>query len=386
MQTSYSVNQSTAIAGQPVGPRSSVPKTLPALAQITLVSTANGSGTDDWVISITDDETGQAYSLTATGSATEATLAANLEAAFAADAKLRDLFTLSVDSSSDVDATFTAKHGGRSYTFAATGGTGANTITTSQAAGGSDLALGIMVALASTPGQMRALASTDTADNVAGLLFRTDANHYQDYVETLSSVPVARRAGTYEVMEEGRCWVTSEDAVTLGDPVYVRKAQTSSAGVLGAFRSSPAGTAQVTTVAPAADQPSYALTLQLRDADGNIRTFNPDYTPTDGTTAVADAIDGLYDAIVDELGGDTSSANGLGVTVTESDTLLTLTTDAGVSIVDLSPNYADDTEAATSTVTIGTADEDAIDVSAFCRWETECAAGGLALLRIHKHG
>jgi hypothetical protein len=43
-----------------------------------------------------------------------------------------------------------------------------------------------------------------------------------------------------------------------------------------------------------------------------------------------------------------------------------------------------DTEAASATVSLATADVDTIDLSSFCSFETTAAAGELALLRIRK--
>ena len=95
------------------------------------------------------------------------------------------------------------------------------------------------------------------------------------------------------------------------------------------------------------------------------------YAGTDATTAVADAIDGLFDSLVDQLGGATAAANGKGVTITESDTLLTITTDVGVAIVSLENSHFNlDTEVATCVATTGAVDADAIDCSAKFRFES----------------
>src|SRR5687768_10792783 len=103
MLTQYNATHSLAMEGQPIGDwRESRPLALPWLAQITTVTSANGAGTDDWVITIVDEETLQEHVLTVPGSGTEATLDSNAEAAFAAHATLPNLFDATFTSVSDV--------------------------------------------------------------------------------------------------------------------------------------------------------------------------------------------------------------------------------------------------------------------------------------------
>ena len=174
-----------------------------------------------------------------------------------------------------------------------------------------------------------------------------------------------------------------EEAVTPASTCYARRALTSSAGRLGGFRASPAGAAQVNTITPVVDHLNYGFTMTVRIGDRN-ETFIALYNATDGTTAVADAIDGLYDAIVEQLGHETSATNGKGVSVTESDTALTLTTDAGVEVVLLeNAVWNVDTEVASTVAVIGTADVDTIDVSSICEYETSAAQDGYARVYVN---
>jgi hypothetical protein len=364
------------------GTRRTKPRTLPQLAQITQVRYTAGDETADGVLTIVDDDSGQSYTVTGTGSATEATFLDNMVAAVQGDGKVNDLFTVTEDGVDDL--VLTARHRNRSYTITASGGPAVTTpaVSNLQTAGGGDLGFGLACAKGPSDGEIQALSATSVKADIAGVLFRTEGNHFHD-LDDDSGADELDRGRTHAVLEQGRLWVAAEDAVSPTSKVYVRRAQTSSAGTVGAFRAGPDGSAQVSTVAPPADQTFYGLGLQLRDADGHVRSFNVTYEPTDGTTAVADAIDGLFDAISDAIGGATAAANGLGVTVTESDTLLTFTTDAGVEIVDLTSSaWISDTEAAQSTVVIGTADVDTIDVSDLFEWETTTSAAGLAKLKV----
>lgn len=389
MLTAYNSTHDKAIAGQPIGDwRDSRPMSLPWLAQSTRIRIADASANagEAITITVTDDESDIVHTLSAlTGANLGATLD-NILAAFLAHASLPTLFTAVEDGSEDFE--ITARHANRTYTVAASVATGSMTFAVSslQAAGGDGLVFGIMVAKASTGDKdCRALEATDTITALCGILFRTDANHFHSLEnDGPSAVDRCQRGKTLSIMEEGRVWVTAEDAVAPGEPVYVRRAQTSSVGTVGGFRSSPAGSAQVTTVAPVADQVQWAFTLTVKhQTTMEPRTFLAQYQATDGTTTVADAIDGLFDNIVQQLGAADSATNGYGVTITESDTLLTITTDAGVEIVGAANAFWSlDAEAATSVVSVGAADVDTIDVSKFCRWESTAAAGALAELRI----
>ena len=382
----YKLTPDKAIEGQPLGDRKSRPAQLAQLPQISRVTITAGAATDDYVLTVVDDLTGQSYSATADGDAEEDTLAANIIAAVRVSEinKIFSIASIQAVDGSDIILDLTARHGNRDYTVSGSGGVGATVVTESQAAGGSGLEFGRMVAKGATDNTFVALGATTTARQLLGFLFRTEANHFHSLEnDTPDAVDRCEVGWTYSIMHEGRAWVKVEEDVTPADRVFVRRALTSSAGRLGGFRASPAGSAQVNTFAPTVDLSLYGFSLSLRDEDGHVRDFSVVYQPTDGTTSVADAIDGLYDALVDVLGGATAATNGLGVTITESATLLTITTDAGVEVVDLSSSVWDgDTEAVTGAAVVGTADVDTIDISAFAEYESSASQDGLALLRI----
>src|SRR5574342_410303 len=91
MQTTYPIVRARAVEGMTVGPRRCVNRTLPWKAQQTQIRFTAGSQTDDVVLTVTDDKTAQVYTITTTGSATEATMLDNLLAGFQANAKLNSL-------------------------------------------------------------------------------------------------------------------------------------------------------------------------------------------------------------------------------------------------------------------------------------------------------
>jgi len=388
MQTTYNAAHATAVEGTALACRQSRPLTLPQLEQISLVTVTGGSETDDLVITFTDDVTSQSYTLTATGSATEATLLSNAQDAFDVHDQLPMLFDLAGEvSGGDVLLTFTAKNSNRSYSISATGGTAVAdpVVTNTQDPGGSGVEFGRFVRFGDEAGTFDALASDTAADDIAGVLFRTDGNHFRSTDGgTASSTDRAERGKTYSIMEQGRCYMKAEGAIARGDKLYARRALTSSAGAVGRVRATPAGGAQASTLGPVADQPEYGVAFEILDSSGVRRRFAASYTPTDGTTSVADAVDGLYDAIVDQLGAADSATNGFGITVTESSTLVTLTTDAGYEILSLEcTTWADDTEAATVAATLGTADADAIYVGDFATAQGAAADGELVIVKIH---
>src|SRR3990172_9601025 len=95
MQTSYTTAIAKAIKGLALcAARKARPLQLPQLSQILQLVITGGAGTDDVTITLTDRKTGQAYSVVATGSATEATLLANILAAVRANAKMNSLVSV----------------------------------------------------------------------------------------------------------------------------------------------------------------------------------------------------------------------------------------------------------------------------------------------------
>lgn len=238
MQTSYSVNPAKALEGLTEGARLTRPGSLPYLPQISTITLALAEA-GNLTVKIVDDLTQQSYSVTAAiSSIDEAVALDELVAAWRADVEANALFSVAEDGATVFTAT--ARHANRSYTITTTPpGAMTATVATSQAAGGSGLEMGRMVARGSNDGEIRALTSTDTVSTVAGILIRTDANHFHKLENELpSDVDALARGKTYPVLYDGFIWVHCETAVTPSSTVHVRK---SGSGEVGAFRASASG-------------------------------------------------------------------------------------------------------------------------------------------------
>lgn len=375
MQTVYNVQYARGLEGFAEQVHRSRRGLLPKLAQITTVTTANGAGSDDWVITFVDDETSQSYVLTVAGSATEATLASNAVAAFAVHDQLPLLFTAGFTSVSDVVGTFTAKHSNRTYTITATGGTGANTISITQAAGGSGINFGRFVrrdVSEADPASIEALDAAATLADLRGVVLRTDANSSRaTETNDPTAEDLAPRGKDLELLTEGLFLAKVEEAVEPGDPVHLRRALTSGAGRLGGLRASPQGAAQVSTYTPTADMTTYSLEYGYLG-----QHYTLTYSPTDGTTSVADACDGIVAAANDD-GPPT------GVAITDSTTAVTFTTAAGTKLDYLRNTGTNlDADTVTGVAAEGAADADTIDISSIASFESAASADGLALVRV----
>lgn len=378
MQTVYSVNKSIAIEGMTVGARRTKPRTLPWLPQITQVRFTAGNDATDVVLTVLDDQTQQSYSITTTGSATEATMLDNLIAGVRANGKLNSLFSATEDGVDDL--VLTARHANRTYTITCTGGPSAVTapaVSNLQDAGGGKIDIGRMVVRGSEDDEFAAIGASSVVEDIIGMVFRTDGNHFHSLEsDTASAVDQLDRGKVHSIMDQGRIWVEVEEAVAPGDPVYCRRALTSGAGNLGGFRASPAGSTQVATITVVADHQNYVVEFSI---DGERVSFS--YNPTDGTTTTDDVVDGLEDAAAAII-----TARGLtSVTASAASAAasFTLTAEAGrqFDYVTVS-SFGEDTEAVAGTVSIAAADVDAIDVSSIAEFETSASADGLALLRL----
>lgn len=372
MQTNYAVNQSIGVEGMDAGGhRRSVPRQLPWLPQVTTITIAAGAATDDFELTVTDDETAQSYALgTVTGDADESVLAAAIVAAIRAHGKINDLFSVVATqavSGSDVILTLTARHANRSYTLAGSGGTGAVTIADTQEHGGSGLEFGRFVVRGSGDDEFAAPGASSVAGDIVGALFRTEANHLHSLEnDSPSAVDLCERGKAYAIMQDGRMLVKVEEAVTPASTPYMRRALTSSAGRLGGFRESPAGSTQVATITAIANGGFYGIEFGYL---GQKYTFA--YPDVDGTTTTDAAIDGLETqaALVVPTGVTASSAS---ATAT-----MTLTAAAGTQF-----DYVRSLNDLSTTVSVAAADVDAIDVSSICAFETSADADGLAVLRV----
>jgi hypothetical protein len=372
MQTSFAINRSRGVEGMPMGEREARPKQLGKLPQIGTLVLTDTSEAGNLVITITDDETGQVHSLTvAISGATEATSLDEMLAAWRADSTFNDLASVAEDGS--LTFTYTARHGGRAYTVATTPpGSMVVTAAITQVAGGSGLEFGRLVARGATDDTFAAVGATTTVQQIAGALFRTDANHFHSLEsDSPTAVDTCEVGWTYPLMLRGRMLVKVEEAVTPASTPYLRRALTSGAGRLGGFRASPAGATQAVTITPVQNMLTYGVAYGYLGID-----YVATYSPTDATTSVADAVAGLEDAL--------QETNPSGVTVSAGGTTeATITAAAGTQfdyVRNISWNL--DTEAASTVIVIATADVDAIDVSSICEFEDSAAADGLATLRM----
>lgn len=391
MQTSYASAMTPAIAGMPVlAPRHARPRQLPKLKQILSLTITAGAGTDDVEIVATDLKTRQAWTLpTVTGSANEATLGAAIRAAVAADPKFNALFTVAAtqeSSGSDLILAFTARQANRSFSIVRTGGpdgsAATSTATESQAAGGSGLAFGQLVARGTNDDEFAAMTASTTVSQIAGFLFRTDANHFHALPadlgdESSSDSDVCLRSHHYPIAEDGEFWVTVQEAVTPASRCHVRVEGSS----VGDWGDTPAGTAQTATATVVADHQNYSAHVGVM-YNGVRYDIHASYNPTDGTTATDDVVDGLEDAFAASI-----TAMGLGSAIScsaaSASASFVLTATAGVEILyAFFDSFGEDTEAVGGTFVVTSADVDMLDVSSIARYTSTAAAGGLAKVKI----
>lgn len=389
MQTTYSTALTPQIAGMPiVAPRHSRPLMLPKLSQILRLTITAGAGTDNVVLTLTDDKTGQAWALPAvTGNANEATLGAAIRAAVAANPKFALLCSVAAvqeSSGSDLILDFTMRYPNRSFTLVRVGGpdgaAATSTATETQAPGGSGIAFGQLVARGSNDDEFAAMTASTTVRDIAGFLFRTDANHFHDLPTDLgdddpASSDVCLRGQSYSIAEDGEFWVQVAEAVTPSSRVHVRVEGSS----VGDWGDTPDGTAQVLTVTPIVNQAIYGFAFTCV-VDGRFYRLRATYMPSDATTSIADACAGLLDAINAEI-----TSYGLGSYLTAADNSTTLTVTGAVGILISEPSvhvWYNDTEVATATATVSTADVDKLDVSSIARYTSTASAGGFAKVKI----
>lgn len=374
MITNYPMNPAARRLGETYGPRLSVDLNLAELPQISTFTFADGSpaASETWTLTITDDETGQAYAVAVTSAASVADSIEAVVDAIAADGKANDLLTAVEDGSTVV--TVTARHVGRSYSFAwaFSGGSSASaTVATTQLAGGAKVPFGVVLAK-SSENEARLLSATDTLAMLAGVVRRTDANHTRPFepADARSGFDGRSRGRTLSLAHDCRIAVEPEVAPSaLTDSVFVRRAQTSSVGTVGAFRASAAGGQQLYTFTPAAiNLPGYGFQFEFRGVPYTALYLG------DGSTTVAQACDGL----VQDLGAIA------GLTITDAATAMTIQTPAGERLENVR-NLASHTDVPADSVTIAEttgADIDTIDLSSVARWESLPDAQGLCVLRL----
>ena len=373
MQTVYNQTMNARIEGQAQGERKARDYTIPVLAQITTIAIADGSpaASEAWVLTATDAETGQIWTLPIVSGAS---LAASLDAAVAAVAangKFNDLFTAAEDGATIL--TLTAKHVGRDYTLALdnSAGSATNTVAVTQASGGAKLAFGKLLARGAgkTCDELRA---TSTIRDIAGALHRTEANHTRQYDSTRARAGYdgVERGSTVSLMSDGFMVVRPETAPTsVSDSVFVRRAMTGAVGTVGKFSAAPSGGQQSYTFTPSAvDLEGYGFQFSYEGADYSVLYLG------DGGTTVAQAVDGL----LQDLGAVS------GLTITDGATELTIQTAAGTALSNVR-NLASHTDVPVDSVTIAESvagDVDSIDISAIASWEELPDGRGLGLVRV----
>jgi len=373
MQTTYDVSIPARIKGMPLtAPRRSVPAQLPLLAQILRLTIPGGAGTSDVTITVVDEESGQSYSITVTGSATEATLLASVLAAVRGNAKLNQLFSVADGGTgADVVVDFTARHANRGYQLSSVGGasgaSAAGTVSELQAEGGAGLEMGIIVARGSNDGEFAALGASSTIADILGVLFRTDANHFHSLEnDTFDAVDACRRGKHYPISEMIRYWAEAEEAMTPSSRVYVRRATTSGVGTPGDLRASPAGSAQVATVTPTAAELDYVLLVDVTIA--GVRQLVPLLAANpDGSNTATETCDALRAAVAQAQTDGLLAGFSTGGTAT-----MTLTGPAGVAFLAQSTG-----EGLLAVADTTPADVDTIDITSICKVEQSRGADGL---------
>lgn len=370
MQTTYLRNQTIGLEGQPIGDRETRPGFLPWLAQQTQIRIAS-SEAGDLVITIADDDTAQSWDLTvAISGAVEATSLDEMLAAWRANGQFNALASVTEDGAEDLEIVFRSHN--RAYTVTTVPpGSMTAVVSEVQAPGGAGLEFGRMVARGSGDMEIQQVSATTEIADLFGFLFRTDANHFHSLEnDTPTAVDATDRGRHYAHITKGRALVKVEEAVTPASEVWMRRALTSSAGRLGGFRVSAVGGQESHTVVPVINLIHYGFEFGWRG-----RHYTAAYHPTDATTSVEDAIDGLFAAL-----GTVS-----GLTFSESATLLTIQTAAGEKL-DYIRNSSAALDADTLTVAVAetvAADADAINISAIAEYESTAAAEGLAQIRFH---
>jgi hypothetical protein len=382
MQTSIAQNLTKAIKGMAlVAPRQCRPLQLRSLPQILSLTITAGAGTDNVALTLTDVKTGFVYPvLTVTGNANEATLGAAIRAAWAASPKHNSLFSVAAtqeSSGSDLILAFTARNPNIEYTLSRVGGpdgvAATSTATETQAEGGSGLAFGQLVAKGSGDDEFQVMSATTTVRDIAGALVRTDANHFQDIPP--GAADLCPRGVHMPIAEEVEMWVQPIEAVTPASRPHVC-VEAATGRVVGDWGDTPAGTAQVLTITPAANLNIYGFAYSYRDASGVVHQRTVIYQPTDATNTAAEANAGLEDAAAQD------APTGITVSAAAGATM-TLTAAVGTEIFGVNTQvWGLDAEVTSVTASLSSADVDMLDVSSIAKYTSSGAAGELVKVKI----
>lgn len=284
MITEYPLYHQPAIAGMIEGHVRTTNAYLripPEQWTLTLTDTSEAG---DLVISIADDESGQSWSLTvAISGAVEATSLDEIKAAWEADPKFNDLFSISENGA--LVATLVARHTERSYTITTTppgsmSVTPAKTVVSSQ----TGVELGLLVARVSGAAR-RYVGLSDSvllASSILGATKRTDGNHFHEIPD--ATADTTRPGYHHPIAQEGVIWLQCEETLVPGDLVFVRRSLTSGSGKIGAVRKTADGSVYSAVLTFVADKTLYGIEFTYMGTRYSIL-----HSPTDGTTTAAEA-------------------------------------------------------------------------------------------------
>ena len=262
MQTSYTNDFGRGLIGElaTLRPYTARARVYPKRRQITTV--AVGGATDGtYTVRITSPAGtrpgASAVDSSFVASSSSADLiGAGLATAINAQIELRNLLRASYNASTD-SLVLTAVRTGESFTVAFPSNPGTHlTQTATQSPVVADLPLG--VGMVSTDGDTCAQPSAVT-DVLAGVVKRGRGIEGEDD----NSAETHKAGDTLELVTEGDVYVESEQDVTSEeDPVWMR-VNAGAGEIAGAFRISPDGTAQVTTLTPGAGQNSVEVSVLI---------------------------------------------------------------------------------------------------------------------------
>lgn len=323
----------------------------------------------------------------AAGAPANATAAAvALAALINADA---DLMNHVAATPSTTNVVLTFLHPNVVYPVTATASSGTtNTLTETQAPGGSAIPYGRFVAPTGTASDgaqpIRALTSADTEDDIVAITARPIAQHPNAGSELASAVDGIPAGKMGDGFYDGLVYMRNNgDAdAAMGGPVHVVIATTGGDEV-GEARSDADGGTQVATITAIADHQNYVVRAGVR-VDGELRILEWSYDPTDGTTATADIVDGLEAA-----GAAAITAQGftgiVSISAASADPTFTLTAAAGYrfEFVDGSA-FGEDTEAEALTVSLAAAANYTIQLPrSRARWAERVPAGTVGPVSLH---
>lgn len=362
---SYNAVPARKRAGVALEVKRSFPARLKPVAQVNTF-TLSVAAAVDVTITATDQESGQAWELTATlPDNVVANGIAALTTVYNLGGKFRDLFSIVATSSTIAFASRNADH---VFTFSLTLGAGVTaSVTETTAASVSALQFGRLVARGDSSYEFKQVTSSTTAKQLMGALKRTDGNHYQDIPASTDDVcEVGRKL---PIVAQGTLWMQCSGAVTVGGDVYV----VVEGSDLGTLRATPTGDAHTATLTFVADRNAYGYAFNYLG-----KHYEVLWVPTDATNtaaAAAAAVKARHDlqaiagtTFTDNMDG-TASLSAAAGTVLEDFKLFVGSLDANANGL-------------TASVVSGP-DPDALNVSDYLTIIEPASAGELALVRVN---